>query len=425
MAATFVVFLGRVPSAAWLGALAGRCLAIIVVCLGALLDSGAADAAAKSHAKTPAKAALRKAKAAEPKPVPVLSRREILASDPQRLERIGRHVVVGYHAFSDVKALVEKKAIAGIFITDHNVRRSTAAAIKSQVDVLQKIRKSQDLPPLLVAADQEGGPVSRLSPPLKRQTSLGRVLAGLRDDEARRKAVERFAAVQAAELKRMGVSLNFAPVVDLKFGSNAVRDGETRLRQRVIGSDPYLVAKVAGWYCDGLAKAGLMCTLKHFPGLGRVQRDTHVTMGEITASEGALELNDWYPFRQLMNRPNVVTMLGHVRVRAVDATAPASYSDVIIGKLIRGRWRHEGLLITDDFSMGAVTRSSGGVGAAAVKALNAGADLVLVSFSEKHYDAVMSALLRADADGAFASPTLAASRDRIGKTLTEIEAAPR
>ncbi|MGQ0456119.1 MAG: glycoside hydrolase family 3 N-terminal domain-containing protein [Hyphomicrobium sp.] len=385
---------------------------VLLFWTAAALAACAFDAAAKSPIKAKTEASALKAA-----PVRVLSRAEILAGDSERRERVGRHVVIGYHSYAEVKALVEKKAIAGIFITDHNVRRSTPSAIKAQIEALQSIRATQGLPPLVVAADQEGGSVSRLSPPLKRQPSLARILAPLRDDAARKSAVEKYAAEQAAELKRMGVTLNFSPVVDLKLNSGNRRDGETRLRLRAIASDPYLVAKAAGWYCDALAKAGLLCTLKHFPGLGRVQRDTHVTTGEIAASEGALELNDWYPFRRLMDRPNVATMLGHVRVKAIDDKLPASYSDAIIRKLIRDRWRHEGLLITDDFSMGAVTRSADGVGGAAIKALRAGADLILVSFSEKHYNAVMSALLRADQDGVFAAESRAASLDRLDRTF--------
>ena len=333
------------------------------------------------------------------KPLRILSRAEILSADPASLERIGRHIMVGYLSFSDVKALVEKRAIAGVFITDHNARGRTAAAIKAEIDALQAIRAAQGLPALIVAADQEGGIVSRLSPPLKRQTSLAASIAGLTDDTARRAAVEDFADIQAAELKRLGVTLNFAPVVDLNLNPNNRSDGETRLRMRAISADPQLVAKVAGWYCDVMAEAGIMCTLKHFPGLGRVTRDTHVTSGEITASQDTLNDNDWVPFRELIKKPSAVLMVGHVRVAALDKDTPASYSKPVIGTLIRKSWGYDGVLITDDFSMGAITGGTGGIGKAAIATLNAGSDIVLVSYMEKHFDTVMSALLAADQAG--------------------------
>jgi Glycosyl hydrolase family 3 N terminal domain len=136
----------------------------------------------------------------------ILNRDEILKSDPETLARIGRHIIVGYHSLSDIKRLLEKKAIGGIFITDHNVRGRNAAAMKSTIDSLQAIRKEQGLPALIIAADQEGGAVSRLSPPLKRQPSLAQVVAKASNDEERKKAVEDYAQIQAAELKRIGVT---------------------------------------------------------------------------------------------------------------------------------------------------------------------------------------------------------------------------
>lgn len=351
------------------------------------------------------------------KPFRLLSRQEILAADPALLERIGRHVMVGYHGFNDVKALVEKRAIAGVFITDHNARGRKAEAIKANIDSLQAIRAQQGMPPLIIAADQEGGTVSRLSPPLKRQKSLSAILRGLPDDAARRAAVEDFADMQAAELKRISVTLNFAPVVDLNLNPQNNRDGETRLRMRAISADPAIVAKVAGWYCDTIAQAGIMCTLKHFPGLGRVTRDTHVATGEISASADTLENNDWIPFRQVMKKSNAVIMIGHVRIGAIDKDTPASFSKAVIGNLIRKTWGYDGLVITDDFSMGAITRSQGGIGNAAVKTLNAGSDIVLVSYMEKHFDTVMSALLAADQAGDIDTSARESSVARIGRVF--------
>lgn len=350
-------------------------------------------------------------------PSKVLDRDEILAADPDRLQRIGRHLIVGYEDIDAIKALVDKKAIAGIFITDHNVRNRSASAMATLVQDLQNIRRAQGMPPLIVAADQEGGPVSRLSPPLRRQPSLGKILKNLPDDEARHKAVVAYAEAQAEELLRIGITLNFSPVVDLNLNPHNRGDGETRLRLRAIDDDPDLVAKVADWYCETLAEAGVMCTLKHFPGLGRATRDTHVASVEISADEDQLQFSDWVPFRRVMAKPYVTTMLGHVRIGAIDTQTPASFSKRVIKTLIRERWQYDGLLITDDLGMGAVTRSKNGIGGAAVQALEAGADLLLVSFSEKYLDTVMSALLEADAAGKFSDADQAHSQSRLERSM--------
>lgn len=348
-------------------------------------------------------------------PQKVLTRSEILAADTALLERLGRHIVIGYHSPATVKDLVEKKAIAGIFITDHNVRRRKVGDIRAEIDALQAIRQHQGLPPLIIAADQEGGAVSRLTPPLARQPSLAKVLASVKTGEDAKPAVVAYARKQASELKRIGVNLNFAPVVDLKIDPKRRSDGETQLRFRALSADPKTVSNAAGWYCDTLAEEGVYCTIKHFPGLGRVALDTHRLAGDIKAPLVELKGADWIPFRDLMGRPHVMTMLAHVRLRDVDRDTPASFSAPVINGLIRTEWDHQGLLITDDFSMGAVTRDKEGIGGAAIKALNAGADLLLVSFSDKHLNTVMTALIEADQNGQIDTAARTASLARLKK----------
>ena len=161
-----------------------------------------------------------------------------------------------------------------------------------------------------------GQPESRLSPPLKRQPALATLVDKNKSDAELETAVRKYAETQARELERIGVTMNFGPVVDLRLSSHRRDNGETQLYWRAIDSNPYVVAKVAGWYCDTLTKFNIICTLKHFPGLGRVARDTHVTTGEISAGLPQLELSDWVPFRRLMGKPGIATMVGHVRIEA-------------------------------------------------------------------------------------------------------------
>ncbi len=349
------------------------------------------------------------------RPLKLLTRADILGSDPARLERLGRRIIVGFQRFDEVRPLVEKGSIAGIFITDHNVRGRKADDVAKDIQSLQDIRKAQGLPRLIVAADQEGGYVSRLSPPLKQQPSLGTLVARLKNDEDREKAVRAYAEVQAQGLERLGVTMNFGPVVDLRLGTSRRNDGETQLFWRAIDSNPYLVAKVAGWYCDTLTKFDIICTLKHFPGLGRVARDTHVVTGEISATTAQLELSDWLPFRRLMGKPGIATMIGHVRVTAADKDTPASYSGEVINSFIRARTEGDVLLITDDLGMGAVTRSKDGLGGAAVKSVNAGVDLLLLSDAALYYDTVMSALIEADSNNEIDQARQIQARERLSK----------
>ncbi len=355
---------------------------------------------------------------------PTLTRAQILAADSDALARLGRHIVIGSHSTEAVRKLVERRAIAGFFLTQHNVRRRKPEVIKAEIDALQALRRSQGEPPLIVAADQEGGFVSRMSPPLRRQPTLASEIAKANDEADLKARVEAYAGVKAEELSRLGVTLNFAPVVDLKLDPRRRTDGETRLRLRALSEDPQIVAKVAGWYCDVLAARGIMCTLKHFPGLGTVTVDTHRVAGEAKASKAELAARDWLPFQALVQKPHVVTMLAHARLPEIDQDNPASYSQAIIQGVVRGQLGAQGLLITDDLSMGAVTRSADGVGGAAVKALTAGADLILVSFSEKHLNAVMTSLIEADASGVFDLEARKASAHRLRTSFLAQRAAP-
>jgi beta-N-acetylhexosaminidase len=201
-------------------------------------------------------------------------------------------------------------------------------------------------------------------------------------------------------------------VIDLNHGVISPSDQYTRIYQRAISSDPQVVTDVAATYCAALRAAGVMCTLKHFPGLGRVREDTHQESADLTAPPSELAATDWIPFRALMGE-SAFTMLGHARLTTLDRDRPASSSRAVVGGLLRGDWRHDGVLITDDMCMGAVYHSADGMAGAAVAALNAGIDLILVSWDPDQYYPVMAALLAAERDGRLQDDMLARSDPRL------------
>src|SRR5262245_31879329 len=97
-------------------------------------------------------------------------------------------------------------------------------------------------------------------------------------------------------------------------------------------------------------KPGYYCTLKHFPGLGRVVGDTHLQTADLHAPLAELERSDWIPFRAAMSDAGMV-MLGHARLIALDPQRPVSFSHAVVDGLLRTTWRYDGVLVTDDFSM--------------------------------------------------------------------------
>jgi beta-N-acetylhexosaminidase len=173
---------------------------------------------------------------------------------------------------------------------------------------------------------------------------------------------------------------------------------------------------VAETYCAQLSDNGVRCTLKHFPGLGRVVADTHLQTADLALPPSELASSDWLPFRALMRRNDVIVMLGHARLTALDRNRPVSFSRPVVRGLLRTDWGYDGILMTDDFSMGAVTRSREGIGGASVEALNAGVDLILVSYDPDQVYLVMHALMRAARAGALHEDALMESGRRLAKT---------
>jgi beta-N-acetylhexosaminidase len=338
-------------------------------------------------------------------------RHQVLQADPGRLEKLGRHVIVGCGSEVEVQELVRRRAIAGFFVSSRNVRGKSVVEVKDQIQRLQNQRKEQGLLPLWIATDQEGGVVSKLSPPLTRLPALAEIVKQHADAVQRQQAVRQFGLTQGRELASVGVNLNFAPVVDLNHEVKNPNDRYTRISQRAISHDPAVVAQVAAWYCAALEESGVRCTLKHFPGLGRVFEDTHAKRGNLTTSLAELTNTDWVPFRALMGHTKAFTMLAHVQLTDVDSERPASISAPVIAGMLRGEWKYDGVLITDDFSMGAIYASSAGMENSSIEALNAGVDLILISYDPDQYYRVMYALLHADEQGRL-SPELLQRSDR-------------
>lgn len=334
---------------------------------------------------------------------------------------LGQHFVIGYRDFDELKLLVEKQGVAGVFITNRNVRGKTKEQVKQEIKTLQQIRQTQGLPPLLVAADQEGGIVSRLSPPLTKLPSLARIIDDEKNIDHQKQKVIEYAAKQGQELAEIGVNLNFAPVVDLNKGIRIVNDKYSKINYRAISENKEVVAKVALWYCQTLEKYNVKCTIKHFPGLGRVKTDTHIAEAELNASVADLTNDDWVPFREVMKNTQAFTMIGHAKLMAVDPVNAASFSEKVVTEIIRKNWQHNGILITDDFGMQAVYASKDGLENATVKSINAGVDLILLSYDNDLYYDAMYALMQAAKTGKLDAQVLGKSKERIDRFSSVIK----
>ncbi|MFQ6017727.1 MAG: beta-N-acetylhexosaminidase [Kiloniellaceae bacterium] len=238
--------------------------------------------------------------------------------------------------------------------------------VRALVSALRASVGRGDAPVLI---DQEGGRVARLQPPHWRAAPAAARFGALaaRDPERGRRAVRLNARLVAAELAELGITVACAPVLDLPGpGAHDV------IGDRAFGRDAELVAMLGRAFCEGLLAGGILPVVKHVPGHGRAKADSHVALPVVDLARAELERSDFRPFLALNDAPWAMT--AHVVYAAIDPEHPATTSKAVIGEVIRGYLRFDGVLVTDDLSMQALQGDFAGRAAAA---LEAGCDVAL------------------------------------------------
>ena len=217
-----------------------------------------------------------------------------------------------------------------------------------------------------VLIDQEGGRVARLQPPRWRTYPAAATLGALGGEKAK-EAVRLVARLIADDLAALGITIDCLPVLDVpQPGADPV------IGDRAYSSDPVEVARLGRVACEGLLAGGVLPVIKHIPGHGRANIDTHNALPRVTASRAELDATDFAPFRALADMPWAMT--AHIVYTAIDAETPATLSLPVIREIIRGNMGFDGVLVSDDLSMNAL---GGPVGVRAARSLAAGCDLAL------------------------------------------------
>ncbi|MBX9797070.1 beta-N-acetylhexosaminidase [Sphingomonas sp.] len=253
-------------------------------------------------------------------------------------------------------------APAGFILFKRNCENR--AQLRALTDSLRALTGRDDLPILI---DQEGGRVARMQPAEWPAFPAGPAFDALYD-------VAPMSAIEAARanaqaialmLAEVGITVNCLPLLDI-----AQPNTTEAISTRTLGHEPQRVAAMGRAVLDGLARGGVVGVVKHMPGHGRAELDTHYSLPTVTATEEALAI-DLAPFQALRDAP--MGMTSHIVFQAWD-DRPATLSPVIINDIIRGRIGFDGLLMTDDIDMKAL---SGTAGEKAAGAVAAGCDLVL------------------------------------------------
>lgn len=220
-----------------------------------------------------------------------------------------------------------------------------------------------------VLIDQEGGRVQRMGPPHWQKYPAGRFYGRIHaNDPLTRREITRLSArLMAHDLLDVGINVDCLPVLDVPApGANDV------IGDRAYGPDPETIAILGRAAAEGLLAGGVLPVMKHIPGHGRAGVDSHLTLPVVDASLADLEAVDFLPFRMLTDMPAAMT--AHVVYSAIDPRSPATTSRRVIRRIVRGTIGFDGLLLSDDLSMQAL---SGTIGERAARAFAAGCDIGL------------------------------------------------
>jgi beta-N-acetylhexosaminidase len=269
-------------------------------------------------------------------------------------------------------------------------------------------------PAPLIAVDQEGGRVARIGEPVAPLPAA--MAVGATNDPD---LCERLGTLLGRDLAALGVTVDFAPVADC-----ALDPANTVIGTRAYGADPFVVGRFAGAFARGLEAGGVAATLKHFPGHGSTAVDSHLDLPRVRAAEAEFRGRDLVPFAAAISGDAAqIVMAAHVVVEAFDAERPASLSPRLLTGLLRDELGFAGVACTDCLQMDAVARDPGTV-AAAVAAVAAGADLVLISHSLALARDAADAIAAAVESGAIPAARLTEASARV-RALRERYAVPR
>ncbi|MDB5466822.1 MAG: Beta-N-acetylhexosaminidase [Phenylobacterium sp.] len=235
--------------------------------------------------------------------------------------------------------------------------------------LVERLRATVGRPDAPVLIDQEGGRVQRLGPPHWRRYPPGRAYGELtgNDPLLRREITRLGARLMAHDLVQLGINVDCVPVLDVPDPQ-----GHEIIGDRAYGQTPEEVAYLGRAAAEGLIAGGVLPVIKHIPGHGRAKADSHLELPVVDASWDELDARDFAPFRVLSDMP--MAMTAHVIYSAVDRKRPATTSKKAMRKVIREAIGFNGLVMSDDLSMKAL---SGDFTQRAHASLSAGCDVVL------------------------------------------------
>jgi len=306
-------------------------------------------------------------------------------------KKIGQLFMVGFDALTPnehITRLIQQYNIGGIILFRRNVESPDQVAGLCQR--LQEINAQVNDLPLLIALDQEGGMVMRIEQGVTPiPSAMAFSAAGSVHD------CEQLQRISAEEMRQLGINMMLAPVLDVNNNpANPV------IGVRAFGEDADTVINYGMAALRGLKSAGVITTAKHFPGHGDTSTDSHFALPLIAHDRVRLDTVELPPFKAAIAQGVDAIMTAHVVFPAIEKEPgiPATLSKAVLTDLLRGEMRFNGVIISDCLEMAAIANGIG-VRRAAVKTLQAGADIVLISHQEEQQQAAMNEVFAAVESG--------------------------
>lgn len=282
-------------------------------------------------------------------------------------EKIGQMFIIGLQGTQIGKKTIEmidKYKIGGIILYRRNYN-----SYEEMLNIINDIKKisSKNKIPIFISIDQEGGRVNRMPKEFKNLKSA----TFLSETNNPEKLIES-GQVIGKMLKKMGISMDYAPVFDIRRFEKDHAIGD-----RCYGKDKEEVAKNATSVMKAISEEGVIPVIKHFPGHGLTKKDSHFKIPTILEKVDFIKNEDMYPFKMAIKNGAEAIMMGHLIIKDIDKYYPATLSKKVINTLLKEECSYNGLIITDDFKMWAI-KLHYSIKRAVVKAIKSGNDMIMI-----------------------------------------------
>lgn len=287
--------------------------------------------------------------------------------DPSATVLVG--AIEGQNLTEEERRFFAQTPLSGVTLFGRNIDQDHHDKIRDLIADLSRLQPHA-APPLMIAVDQEGGRVARFRGRAPNDGPALDLVGGLSTPSALGD-LHQYGARVGRYLAHLGINVNFAPVLDVLSDKthNAIGD-------RAFGRSPDTVTQRAEAFLDGLLSTGVMGCLKHFPGQGDATVDTHLGAAVVDLDRPSLEREAIAPFRSLVSKSPMV-MIAHCVYPALDPL-PASQSRAIMHDLLRVEMGYQGVIVSDDMTMGAVPQDENDWRESILAAIHGGADMLLV-----------------------------------------------